>query len=219
MIESISKKNILIGLIILSFSFAIVEYLVQPPKISQLFSDNSNHQENDQLNSIISTADFNIETPIEQEEPIVMQHVSKKNFENAGILGIQIYELNITDNLFKRISLTEEVDNIKMITGLFFQNSAPFIKIYEFHPLENSETTSLYNNIYAKLQQSIEENEQDLININKTNSFGEGSFYFNNKKNYPEMVFLVIISQNKILAFEYQSNNHEKVKKLLEVLF
>ncbi len=70
--------------------------------------------------------------------------------------------------------------------------------------------------VYTDLKQSGMD-QPDAGTINEVNNYGEASFYFNDMVKTTS-IFIVILEENRIFAFNYASTYHNNFKKLFSSL-
>jgi len=200
-----SKKLILLILIILSGIFISLEYYFQPPKIIKIKPLEKKNQGNQENN-----VNFSIENNTSS------YFIKEEDFTKVKIFNVKIVETKRNSALFHRINIDTLKDGFEVISVVFEKNKKIFLKVYEFHPQRETTSTKIFNIIYHKLKQSIQSNEQDFIDLNQTNLLETKSFYFNDRINFPEMVFLTIKFSEKILSFEYKKEHHKEIQEVIK---
>ena len=204
-----SKKVIFAVLFSFSLLLVVVEFFVNPPKTHKVSSVNLENND-----AILAGEDIT-----QEEEPISAIYVNNKSFEDIGILDVNISNIALANILFKTAKLNTIKDGFRSISVVFKQGDNVILKVIEFQPSETSSSSRIFNIVKSRVYQSIPISKRDKITINQTNSFGEHSFYYNNKEEFPNMVFLVIKGKDKVLAFEYEQKRHDIVIKSINSLF
>ncbi len=119
----------------------------------------------------------------------------------------------IIEGLEKKYSIsnTKEIDNLFGVIKteeLVYQDVKNLFRIYKI-------SGDLYTGIKANFLSLTK--RSDSININETNSYGDKSFYFNDF-NKNDTAFLVILKNNTVYGLEYKKDNHDIIKKLIDLL-
>lgn len=206
-----SKKIIFIFIVAVSLFFATMEFLLNQPKSKEI----KNEQQNSNINN---NQNFDIENNVDIPDPIFTSFINKESFEKSDFKEVQMVKVERINTFFNFINITPEEDDFSVITATFSQDGEIIAKLYEFQPETEITTAKIFSTLFAKLRNNIPETQAEDISLNQTNTFGDHSFYFNNKQ-YDEMVFLVVKSSDKILGFEYKKIDHEKMKPVIEFYF
>ncbi len=197
-----SKKVIFLILLLVCGVFATLEFLISPPQTSSLNKNNENIEQEAGNKSIPYLKGFKI-----------------SDFSTVEFADLSIEELKFADTLFKSVSLATLNEEFSASSALIKSEGDTVVKITEFHAKKNITSAKLFEMIKSHLYENIPEDDKNTIIINQTDSFGEHSFYFNNKKNHPGMVFLVVKGHNKVMAFEYQEEDHDKISLAINNIF
>lgn len=206
-----SKKVIFIFIVSVSLFFVAMEFLLNPPKSSKVKNEQQVSTNNDNQT-------FSIENQLTPPQPIFTSFITKEAFVKSEFNDVQLVKIERIDNFFKFINIKPNEDDFSVISAVFNKDDETIATIFEFQPETEATTAKIFSTLFSKLRDNITEEQKEDINLNQTNSFGDHSFYFNNKQ-YEEMVFLVVKSADKILAFEYKKENHEKMQPVIKFYF
>jgi len=147
----------------------------------------------------------------------------KKSFDLQKLSnnGIFLEPDSFSDAVFRHLPIDNQKEDFFLETFTFIKETDVEKidgKVTIFLPKKEFLTGELFSLIKEKLMQAIKNSPENEVEINQTDTLGDGNFYLNDK-NFPETVFLVVRSGAKILAFEYEKRQHESVKKILPVFF
>jgi hypothetical protein len=89
------------------------------------------------------------------------------------------------------------------------------VSTYEIFPLRDTTVSKAFSYIQEKLEKKFENTLES--GINRTDEFGIFSFYLNTENN-PERNFIMGVTKDRLIGFEYLKENHEKLVPLIEHL-
>lgn len=127
------------------------------------------------------------------------------------IEGLALSKDSYNQRLFQLID-TSSLDFVSTEYAVLNQNDQAVGSAYEFELRTAVDAENAFDEI------RILANSFPSIDTNQTNQFGERSYYINHLVKVGE-VFLVIQDQNKIFAFAYKKEFHEKFKTFFGVVF
>lgn len=205
-----SKKSIFAILVAVCAAFVALEFLIASPLTGKLDNKSNLAEQNNSNNS---------EFTVEKEPTPFLNNVEIDNFIDAGIENVQIKDLKNEDYIFKAVAINSDEDGFSACSASFVENNNLLLKITEFHAEKEITTANVFNTIKAKFYQFVGEEDNSDKNINQTNAFGEHSFYYNNNKEYPDMVFLVVKGEDKVMAFEYKKEDNDKIIPVINNIF
>lgn len=128
---------------------------------------------------------------------------------------LEVNRSNEAQNLFEKIDLSK-LEIVKKTNAIVFkQGTQNFFILYLF---DFEKTLSSVNYLTLKdVFQEIASNENDL-NINTTDEYGNGSFYINKAGN--EIVSLIILTaEEDVVGIEYSKELKENVVPILKNIF
>jgi len=128
------------------------------------------------------------------------------DLQTAGIVNARVEQVREEREIF-----TIQLDSIPepIVKRYIYDGSTTFGVMYE----------AMNGVTYDQIQSAILDRivASPVWSMNETNSYGEASFYLNNR-NRSDTVFLLIKFPDRTLGFEYPKANHETFEKLYSLL-
>lgn len=192
------KFFIALGIILIAGSFSALEYFLFPNRATPLASETSASLNN---------------TP--QNEQVLSSQISEKNFEIAGLSSITRANTNRINHIFGQIRV--EASDMAVLKSDFVEpvDSRVLVSIYEIFPLQDTTSTKAFSLIAQKLIAKFTNNLES--GINQTNDYGLQSFYFNFGPT-PNRAFLLTVTSERLLGFEYQKDDTGRLAPLFSLL-
>jgi len=135
---------------------------------------------------------------------------------------LRVNDILLSDGFFDaavmRHAPISPADDFFAVTFSFEQKDNFHGSVSRFLPKKEMSTGRLFSIIRQKLSRNI----GDQMTISPPLSSIPGvaaNFYLNDKKNFPDTIFLVVRSQKKVLAFQYKKKYHDAVKKYISLFF
>ena len=195
------KLLITASIFLIALGIAVLEYgffphRVQPLSLSANINDTSDSEHDD-----ISGFDM------------VVSQIALKNFELAGLKNISKKNSNTVRHLFGNLVLTPEENQMAVLKSDFFSpdengEEILLVSVYEIFPLH----ATTVSKAFSILQNMFEEKFANDVEtgINRTDEFGIHSLYFNSSAT-PERAFLLAVTRERLIGFEYQKENHNQL--------
>ncbi|KKP36986.1 hypothetical protein A2483_02615 [Candidatus Peregrinibacteria bacterium RIFOXYC2_FULL_33_13] len=194
------------------FSFAVILVMAELIINDYLETQTSGYQnlQTSAINNKVFEKDDEKIEPEKEEKKQIVWTINDGLFAEAGISNVNAKKVDFNEKLFQLIDLVG-VNNETSAKFNVFYNDSFAITINEFKMDSESGAIELYDFI------NREANNKAGIAINEDNSFGDASFYINNRDK-KDAASLVVKIRNQIFAFEYKHSYHPMVKKVLEIM-
>lgn len=186
-----------------------------------------------------ATMDTPVDSTLDTEEPLATEEDPVNEVESIPsdtsdqAVELQEEEMNswLTAEILTQAGFAKPVVKEALFSGLIFQ-------IIPFNDASDTQTLQLnffdgeiyvgtfYEVVYATETGSFQgylslreaaKTLTDLGTANEVNMYGDASFYFNHKTKV-KTVHMVVLYGNRVLGFEYAQSEHEKMKKLFDIL-
>lgn len=147
---------------------------------------------------------------VSDDIPLPISTISDDVLLNSGIIQPQMKQVKFNGKLFQFIDLSafgfEDIAKTNVFDGSEFRFSV--YEIQTDHP-------TLAEEMYHLLQDEASKNSD--ISMNETNQYGDQSSYLNHSRK-KQTVFLMVLMDTTVYAFEYPAGSHDVVKNILDGL-
>lgn len=158
-------------------------------------------------NEALSVPVEQVEFSSENSEAVL----SKNLLENAGFEKPVLKEAPFSGYVFQFINFADDSDGTTKQWN-FFEGETYIGSFYEIKYINDIGSFQAYLNLRKRAAELTE-----IGTVNETNTYGDSSFYLNHKVK-TKTVHLIIKKGSVIFAFEYPYANHERMKKLFDLL-
>lgn len=149
--------------------------------------------------------------------PLAADFFRIEDLKNAGV---EISEGKYSMVVFRHAQVIPAQDPFFLVSFTATLNGKPFAIISEILPTEEMSAGRLMSLVRRKLRSVIPNEDLGLITLSDSLSTrGEANFYLNDKKSYPDQVFLVTRAGTKVLAMQFSSEYNTQVAELLPLFF
>jgi hypothetical protein len=134
--------------------------------------------------------------------------------------GVDLYQARYSLALFQHAPIIAERDSFFLATFSFQIDGKPIGTVSRVIPTSEVSAGRLLSLVRQKLGSVIpEEKKQTLFLSDALNTVMEANFYLNDRESFPNTIFLVARSDRKVLAFQYPTEYHESVKKIIPLFY
>ncbi len=148
--------------------------------------------------------------PVELQEEKLPSVLSVELMKQAGFLTPILKEAPFSGLVFQFLSVDPNPEATAYQWNFFEETSYTGSFYEEVFPTETGAFQA-----YLALREAAQ--ASGLGTVNEVNNYGDASFYFNHSTK-TKTVYLVMHTQNRVIAFEYAQEVHEKMKKLFDIL-
>lgn len=151
------------------------------------------------------------EAPVELQEELPTSLLNKEMLAQAGFSSPVLKSALFSGLVFQIISVESNPD-LDVLQWNFFDGEQYIGTFYELvYPTD----TGAFQG-YLSLRESAKL-LSDLGSVNEVNMYGDASFYFNHSTKL-KTVHMLALYGSRIVGFEYAATEHEKMKKLFDIL-
>lgn len=151
------------------------------------------------------------ETPVELQEEKVSTWFTSDVLSQAGFTQPVVKEALFSGLIFQIIPFSDGA-NTQSLQLNFFDGE---VYVGTFYEVVYATDTGSFQG-YLSLREAAK-SLTDLGTTNEVNMYGDASFYFNHKTKV-KTVHMLALYGNRVLGFEYAQSEHEKMKKLFDIL-
>ncbi|MBI2463766.1 hypothetical protein HYV57_02320 [Candidatus Peregrinibacteria bacterium] len=179
--------------------------------VNEYWKNNPSGIQNSLSNAAPNVLDAdNSQKTVSDDSLLPVSNISNDLARSAGIIDPQLKEVSFNGKLFQFIDLSaygfENITKTNVFDGSDFRFS-----VYEIH----SDHPTLAKEMYKLIQEEASKNSD--ISANETNQYGDQSFYINHSLK-KQTVFLLVLMDSSVYAFEYPRSSHDVVKSILDSL-
>ena len=151
------------------------------------------------------------ETPVELQEEHISTWFTGDLLTQAGFVKPVVKEALFSGLIFQIIPFSDGA-NTQTLQLNFFDGE---VYVGTFYEIVYATDTGSFQG-YLSLREAAK-SLTDLGTVNEVNMYGDASFYFNHKTKV-KTVHMLALYGNRVLGFEYAQSEHEKMKKLFDIL-
>jgi len=195
---------IIFGLLVVAMIFVALEIWMRPEMLLQT----KNSISTDSTEEIIKEKPSPI-IEVEAPKPIELKPIDFfSQFANMQSNGIELKNGHQISSLFQHLVLNPETDKLVLYTWEIWLNQKKIGNVAQVFTPTTSSVTNTFLQLKKRLQAAIL-NKPNITLSALHRTRGEANFYLNDKTNFPQTIFMVSRSGQKILAFSYAKKYHE----------
>lgn len=133
---------------------------------------------------------------------------------------VDLYQPRYSLALFQHAPIIAERDSFYLATFSFKIDGKPIGSVSRIIPTYEVSAGRLLSLVRQKLESVIPPEKKDSLFLSDPlSTVMEANFYLNDRKSFPNTIFLIARSERKVLAFQYPTEYHELVKNIIHLFY